>query len=103
MQGKTKMVMEIVHFGTLPGVSPAELVAAAQEGRDWLARRPGFVARALCQQGDGFVDMVTWADMASAQAAAAQVMTEPAFARFMAMIDGRLVRMDHLPLLVSMP
>jgi hypothetical protein len=101
MQGNSNMVMEIVRFGTLPGTSPADLAKAAQEGRDWLAHQPGFVARALCQQGTGFVDMVTWADMASAQAAAAQVMTEPAFAGFMALIDGPTVRMEHLPILVA--
>lgn len=103
MQDKSQMVMEIVRFGAVRGVGPAELGAAAQEGREWLARQPGFITRALCQEGDSYVDLVTWADLASAQTAAAQVMSEPAFARFMGMIDATSVRLDHLPLLVSMP
>jgi hypothetical protein len=103
MQTNSPMIMEIVRFNAVAGTSDAALNHAATEGRDWLARQPGFIGRHLCREGEGYIDLVTWADMESAQSAASLVMSEPSFRGFMALIDGPSVRMNHLPILAAMP
>lgn len=58
---------------------------------------PGFVSwRALSSmnQRDMIVDLVEWADKASADAAAAKVQADPAFAPYMAAITG-VTLMQH--------
>jgi len=58
---------------------------------------PGFVSwRALTalEQGDMIADLVEWIDKASADAAAARVQADPAFAPYMAAISG-VTLMQH--------
>lgn len=58
---------------------------------------PGFVSwRALTaiEQGDMIADLVEWADKESADAAAAKVQADPAFAPYMAAITG-VTLMQH--------
>lgn len=68
---------------------------AAQNARNVamqaISAYPGFVSwRALdaLDHGDMIADLVEWADRQSADAAAAKVRTDPAFAPYMAAIQG---------------
>jgi len=74
---------------------------AAEDARraamDAVKTYPGFVSwRALTsvEQGDMIADLVEWADKDSADAAAAKVQADPAFAPYMAAITG-VTLMQH--------
>jgi hypothetical protein len=74
---------------------------AAEDARraamDAVKTYPGFVSwRALTsvEQGDMIADLVEWADRDSADAAAAKVQADPAFAPYMAAITG-VTLMQH--------
>lgn len=87
---------EIVTFRTLPGLSSADVVAAARDLEPFLATCPGFLSRDLIQGEDGsWTDHVLWASHADAKAAGARIMSDPGAAAFMAMIDGPSVVMSH--------
>lgn len=89
-------VMEVVTFRLLPGVAPADFLTAAAATEPPLRRMHGFRARRLVQGADGvWTDLVEWDSLALAHAAAGAVMADPAFAPFMAAIDGATVAMRH--------
>ena len=74
---------------------------AAEQARraamDAVKTYPGFVSwRALTsvEHGDMIADLVEWTDKDSADAAAAKVQTDPAFAPYMAAITG-VTLMQH--------
>ncbi len=74
---------------------------AAEQARraamDAVKTYPGFVSwRALTsvEQGDMIADLVEWTDKVSADAAAAKVQSDPAFAPYMAEITG-VTLMQH--------
>lgn len=88
--------IEIVTFRLIPGADRAGFVKAAQGTEAAVRRQPGFVARMLVEAEDGaWTDVVTWASHADATAAAENVIADPDFAPFGAMIDGPTVRMSH--------
>lgn len=96
-------MMEIVRFSPVTGVTPASLVEAARGAEIWLAAQPGFVGRRLGRSDDDtWVDLVEWADMASAKAAAAKIMDTPATAAFLATIDMATVEMRHCVIEVAL-
>jgi hypothetical protein len=89
-------VVEIVTFRLLPGAAKADFLTAAAGTEAPLRKMPGFVARRLVQAPDGtWTDLVEWASLSQAHAAADAMMAEPAFAPFMALIDGATVAMRH--------
>lgn len=89
-------VMEIVRFSPVPGAVPVGLVEAAREAGTWLKAQPGLVGRSLGRSDDEiWVDWVEWTDMASAKAAAGQIMDIPATAAFFSMIDMSIVDVRH--------
>ena len=93
-------VLELVEFRTSGGA--AALHRAVQDMDPWLRAQAGFRWRRLAQFEDGaLLDLIEWADAASATAAADQIMTAPQVAGFMALIDGSSVVMRHARILVS--
>jgi hypothetical protein len=94
--GSDGPVVEVVTFRLLPGVAEADFLTAAAGTEAPLRATPGFVARRLVRAEDGsWTDLVEWASLAQAHAAAQMVMADPAFAPFMATIDGASVVMRH--------
>jgi hypothetical protein len=87
--------IEIVTFKTLPGVSVAQLLAAADATQPWLQRQPGYVTRQLLQDADEWMDIVTWASLDAAQAAGQAFMSEPSAQQFGALIDTASMVLRH--------
>ncbi|AZL57959.1 hypothetical protein EI545_03365 [Tabrizicola piscis] len=99
----TGPVMEIVTFRLVAGATDTAFLAAAQGTADPLRTQPGFQGRTLTRAADGlWTDHVLWASMTEAMAAAEAMMADPAFAPFMALIDGPSVTMQHAPVLWRM-
>ena len=96
-------VLELVTFRLIPGTDPAAFAAAAEATRPLVAARPGFRARHLAQDREGWADLVVWDSLTAAEAAAQAVMADPAFAPFMAMIAPDSVVMRHLKVALAMP
>ena len=89
-------VAEVVTFRLAPGTTEAGFLAAARATGPLAARQPGFLARTLSRGADGrWTDHVLWASSAAAQAAAAAVMADPAFAPFLAAIDPEGMDLRH--------
>jgi hypothetical protein len=89
-------VMELVTFRLVPGVADTAFLAAARGTEAPLRKRPGFLSRSLTRGSDGlWTDHVLWSSLPEAMAAAEAMMAEPAFAPFMAAIDGATVTMRH--------
>lgn len=92
-------VAEIVTFRLRPGTDPAAFLAAAAATASAVRAAPGFLRRSLTEDGaGGWTDRVEWASRAEAEAAAAQVMADPAFAPFAALIDMDTMAMRHEPI-----
>lgn len=93
-------VLEVVEFRITGDVGAFHEAARGME--PWLRAQPGFRWRRLAALGGGaWLDCIEWDDMASAKAAADQIMTERSVAGFMAMIDGPSVVMRHASVAVS--
>lgn len=89
-------VLEIVTFRLTDGTSDATFLKAAIALRPFLAASEGFRNRRLTKGADGsWSDVIEWQDMATAQAAAARIMAEPAVAPFLAAIAEGSVTMRH--------
>jgi hypothetical protein len=89
----TTTVTEIVLFRFTDTAAAPAAMAAIQT---FVTAQPGFVSRRAFVSGDGaFVDLVEWADRASAEAAAQAIGTTPSLAAAMAAIDGSSVQMGH--------
>lgn len=87
-------VLEIVEFRISGHVEP--FVEAARNMEAWLRSQPGFRWRRLAEMENGaFLDVIEWADLTSAKAAAEQIMTAAPVAGFMALIDGPTVVTRH--------
>lgn len=90
-------VLEIVRFATVPGTGAAQVVAAQQQVRGFLATCDGFVSRRLTiTPGGTYVDVVEWQSLAHATAAQQKFMASPACAGFMELIDPRSVSAEHV-------
>lgn len=89
-------VLEVVTFRLVAGPTHDQFLAAARATEAPLRRQPGFLARRLTLAEDGtWTDLVAWASLPQAQAAATAMMAEPAFQPFMAMIDRDSIQMRH--------
>ena len=81
-------VVECVVFGPAEGVDRAEFVAAAASISEWARAQPGFVSRELFEAGEGrWIDIVRWATMDDALAAAQAAMASTTCAGFFGLID----------------
>ena len=102
-RGVAAPCVEVVTFRLVAGADDAAFIEAARATEAPLAGQPGFLRRRLVQAADGqWTDWVEWRDAASAHAAAEAMMAEPAFAPFMALIDGASVIMRHEALAFAM-
>jgi quinol monooxygenase YgiN len=93
--GGTGPVAEIVTFRLQPGIEVEAFLDLAKATEPPVTRQPGFLRRSLSVDESGlWTDYVVWRDMASAHAAAKQVVADPAFAPFGAAIapDGLTMR-----------
>ena len=89
-------VMEIVNFRLQDGTNPEDFRAAARALDDLLRERGTASARTLVCDADGlWTDIVQWRNMDEAQSAAEELVKDPAFAPFGAMIDPGSVQMRH--------
>lgn len=90
-------IFEIARFTLVPGTKPAAAYAAWLGSQAWAKSQPGFVNRRLIADDKGdYIDLVEWADMASAKAA--QAAFDPAdqnLAPFVAVIDMTTLVMGH--------
>jgi len=92
----TAQVAEIVTFRLVAGSTAEAFVDAARATEPLLQAQPGFLRRRLTRGADGiWTDFVEWRDLPAAHAAAEAVMQAPAFAPFMALIDGPSVTLRH--------
>lgn len=88
--------IEVVLFKGLSGVTAQQMQAAAKAVTPILHGLPGFLSRNFGLGAEGlYVDIVHWQNMASAQSAAEQVMSDPRFRDFFALIDSSTVQMMH--------
>lgn len=95
-------VIEIVTFKLVEGADPARFLAASAAVDSFVRTQPGFVARRLSVGDDQtYVDLVEWSSLAAATKAAETVMTVPALAPFMQMIDPIGMTMAHNRLLAA--
>lgn len=89
-------VLELVSFRLTQGADPADFVSHAMATEPLLRRQPGFVSRKLVQTPEGlWTDIVEWASLEAATAAAKVVLSDPSFAPFIAAIDMATVSMAH--------
>lgn len=96
-------VMEIVSFRLVAGASEAAFLKAAKATATALKAQPGYLGRTLTRAEDGtWTDHVVWMSLPAAMSAIDALMAEPAFAPFMALIDGPTVTMRHEPVLWQM-
>lgn len=92
-------VIECVLFNPAEGVDRDAFVAAAAGINGWARAQRGFVSRELFEVGDGrWIDVVRWATMSDAHAAAAAAMVSESCAAFFGLID-----MDNLTMLHGTP
>jgi hypothetical protein len=95
-------VIEIVTFRLVEGADPARFLAASAAVDSFVRTQPGFVARRLSVGDDQtYVDHIQWSSLSAARTAAETVMTVPALAPFMQMIDPTGLTMAHNRLLTA--
>lgn len=98
----TDAVLELVRFRLTPGTTSEAFLAAAAASVAPLSACSGFRSRRLVHDGAGlWTDVVEWADLASASRAAQTVLTDPALAPFLALIDEASVEMAHPAILLA--
>jgi len=83
-------------------VPTQDFLAANAQIDTWLAARPGFLFRHLASKDDGsWIDLVGWANLDAAQAAAKALMEELMDAPAMQAIDPATIVMTHAQLHVA--
>ena len=92
------MVAEVVLFWLKPGVERETFLAAAEATTAFLREEMGgFRERELMEDGSGrWLDVVRWASLEEAQAAAAAFATSMRSRAFVEMIDPESMTMLHL-------
>ena len=89
-------ILEIVTFTMKPGVTDAQVLAAADALQRDVEHLHGYVARRLLKTDDGtWVDMVRWTSVEAAHAAARLVEAAPSAQAFMEITDVEGIRMLH--------
>lgn len=94
--------LEQVIYRLRPGTDQDAFLAANRRVQAWLEAQPGFVARELAVSPDGrYADHVWWADLASAETAAAAFMATPEAVVMGEMLDADSVTFGHLHIVLS--
>ncbi len=90
------MTAEIVTFRLIEGSDTTAFRRAAADMEPLLRDAGGMIRRTLSVDADGlWTDHILWSSMDTAQAAAQQIMANPAAAPFMQMIDEPTAQMRH--------
>ena len=98
MNTETPHVMEIVSFRLNTNADPTAFRHAARAVDKLLRNRGTAISRSLVVDDDDvWTDIIEWTSMAEAKAAAEDLVKDPLFAPFGAMIDGETVNMRHAP------
>lgn len=95
-------VVEIVTFRLIAGADEGAFRQAAAATDAVLRTNPAYGARVLSRDEAGlWTDVVRWSSLTAAEAAAAGMMTDPAFGPFLSLIDPATVQMRHAQVIWS--
>ncbi len=87
---------EIVIYRLKPDVDRDEFMEISTRATEWLRQRPGYLGRELLvDDGGQWVDLVRWATMEDALAAASAFMEVPEAAAFMDAVEPESITMLH--------
>jgi antibiotic biosynthesis monooxygenase (ABM) superfamily enzyme len=87
---------EIVIYRLKPNVDRHQFIEISARATEWLRNRPGYLSRELLEDDSGqWVDLVRWATMDEALAAASAFMEVPEAAAFMDAVEPESITMLH--------
>jgi antibiotic biosynthesis monooxygenase (ABM) superfamily enzyme len=87
---------EIVIYRVKPDVNRGQFMEISTRATEWLRKRPGYLGRELLEDDNGqWVDLVRWATMDDALAAASAFMEVPEAAAFMEAVEPESITMLH--------
>ena len=93
---KKATVIEMVLFRTNEGVTSEEAKSKLMNVNKFLVNQEGFISRKISVSDDGeFLDIVYWADMNSATAAANNLMKDPEICKNFSIIDEETQVFKH--------
>src|ERR671911_765422 len=85
---------EIVIYRLKPEVDRKRFLEISTQATEWLRKRPGYLGRELLEDDNGqWVDLVRWATMDDALAAASAFMEVPEAAAFMDVVEPESITM----------
>jgi hypothetical protein len=95
-------VIEIITFKLVAGQTEKDFLSSCNAATNFLRTCKGFVSRRVSRSKEGiYMDHVTWANLAGAEAAMEAAMKEPSLGAFIGAIDPASMILDHQPLLIS--
>ena len=87
---------EIVIYRLKPDVDRSRFMEISNRATEWLRQRPGYLGRELLEDESGlWVDLVRWATMEDALAAASAFMDVPEAVAFMDAAEPESITMLH--------
>ena len=87
---------EIVIYRLKPDVDRDQFIEISTQATEWLRTRPGYLGRELLEDENGqWVDLVRWATIDDALAAASAFMEVPEAAAFMDVVEPESITMLH--------
>jgi len=87
---------EIVIYRLKPEIDRDQFMQISARATEWLRDRPGYLGRELLEDDSGqWVDLVRWATMEDALAAASAFMEVPAAAAFMDAVEPESITVLH--------
>ena len=87
---------EIVIYRLKPDVDRNRFLEISTQATEWLRTHPGYLGRELLEDDNGqWVDLVRWATMDDALAAASAFMEVPEAAAFMDVVEPESITMLH--------
>ncbi len=90
-------IVEVVQFKAKPGVSDAQIRAAAAALQRDVEGFPGYMRRRLFKSEDGqWLDIVDWTGLDEALHAAEAIMARPSAQSFMELVEPESINMLHL-------
>ena len=90
-------IVEVVQFKAKPGVSDAQIRAAADALQRDVDGLPGYMRRRLLKSADGqWIDIVDWTGLDEALQAAEAIMARPSAQGFIDLVEPESIIMLHL-------
>ncbi|MGH2614293.1 MAG: hypothetical protein ACRDJC_03560 [Thermomicrobiales bacterium] len=86
---------EIVLYRLKPTVDRGRFLAISSQATEWLRQRPGYLGRELLEDDGQWVDLVRWATMDDALAAASAFADVPEAEAFMDVVEPDSIHMLH--------